>query len=196
MRPISLTSNLVKLTERVLNARVIKYIEEKSILNPSQIGFKSGCSIWCAHADLESRIQLARRRREYCALVTLDLAKAYDKVEHKILIEQMEMSHLPNYMTAWVAEFLREREFYCFQRGCFSNRYRQYRGVPQGAVLSPVLFNIFLSSIPTHSDIHLYVYADDIIFFATNSDLQLLYQTLQNYLNMIEEWLEKKLECL
>lgn len=150
----------------------------------------AGCSIWCAHVDLESRIQLARRRREYCALVTLDLAKAYDKVEHSILIKQMENYRFPNYITAWVSEFLREREFYCFKDGCSSNKYRQKRGVPQGAVLSPVLFNIFLSSIPTHQDIQLYVYADDIAFFASNNDLHSLYQTLQNYLNTLESWLQ------
>lgn len=60
IRPISLTSNFVKLIERLLNARMVQFVTTRELLSPCQIGFRPGMSIWCAHIDLESRIQLAR----------------------------------------------------------------------------------------------------------------------------------------
>ena len=189
IRPISLTSNMVKLIERVLHGRITIWMEHKSILKPQQIGFRSDCSIWCAHADLESRIQLARKRRQYAALVTLDIAKAYDSVEHSILLNRSQILNFPQYMTAWLSEFLISREFYCVKGGCSSSKYKQCRGVPQGAVLSPLLFNILMSSIPTCQDISVYVYADDIAFFGADSDIYALQQKLQIYMNMLEMWL-------
>lgn len=64
IRPNSLTSNMVKLIERVLHCRITIWMMDNLILNPNQIGFRIGCSIWCAHADLESQIELARKRRQ------------------------------------------------------------------------------------------------------------------------------------
>lgn len=80
IRPIALTSNLVKLIERILYARLMKLVEDKEVFSRFQIGFRPGCSIWHAHVDLESRIKLARRHRQIAALVTLDISKAYDSV--------------------------------------------------------------------------------------------------------------------
>ena len=164
IRPIALTSNLVKLIERILYARLMKLVEDKEIFSPFQIGFRPGCSIWHAHVDLESRINLARRHRQIAALVTLDISKAYDSVEHKILLDQLKFHDIPNYIVRWFSEFLTGREFYCSLKGHSSGIHFQARGVPQGAVTSPLLFNVLLSTIPSHDGVYTYVYADDIAF--------------------------------
>uniref|UniRef100_L7LXP3 Putative tick transposon n=1 Tax=Rhipicephalus pulchellus TaxID=72859 RepID=L7LXP3_RHIPC len=190
IRPISLTSNFVKLIERLLHTRITKFVTDKKLLSPCQIGFRQGMSIWCAHVDLESRIQLARRQKQYAALVTLDISKAYDSVEYPILLERMKEIGLPDYFISWTTEFLLDREFYCVQGGISTRVFRQTRGVPQGAVLSPLLFNILLSSIPRHQRVNTYVYADDIAFFASADDIQSLYAILQGYLSTLEYWLD------
>lgn len=190
IRPISLTSNLVKLIERILHIRIDNWLNEHMILSPCQIGFRRGCSIWCAHVDLESRIQLARDQKYFAALVTLDIAKAYDSVEHVKLINSLTYVGLPNYFVAWVHSFLKDRKFYCSQSGISSLNYKQTRGLPQGSVLSPLLFNILLSTIPIQQGVQVYVYADDIAFFATAADIHTLYQNLQMYMNTLETWLE------
>lgn len=166
IRPISLTSNVVKLIERIIHGRITHSIQD-TILSPCQIGFRPGHSIWCAHVDLESRIKLARRKREYAALVTLDVAKAYDTIEYLILFNKLKSTNLPKYITAWIYEFMRDREFYCYQHGISTSKYNQTRGVPQGAVLSPILFNVLLSTIPLSREVNVYVYADDIAFFTS-----------------------------
>lgn len=186
-QPIALTSNLVKLIERILNFWLIKLVEDKDALSPFQIGFRTGCSIWHAHVDLESCIKLARRQRQIAALVTLDISKAYDSVEHEVLLNRLINLDFPKYITKWFSEFLTDREFYCSLKGCPSHRHRQSCRVPQGAVTSPLLFNILLSSIPCHNDIYTYVYADDIAFFGSDIDIHSVYNRLQTYLCAIKK---------
>lgn len=191
IRPIALTSHVIKLIERVVYNRINKFIAANSILSPCQIGFRPGYSIWFAHVDLEGRIKLARHRRQYSALVTLDLAKAYDSVEHATLLNCLTNLNFPQYIINWLYEFLKDRKFYCSQRGLSSPKYSQSRGVPQGSVLSPVLFNVLLSSVPMKTNVHLYVYADDIAFFSSACDIQSLHATLQSYLGTLELWFEQ-----
>lgn len=190
IRPIALTSNIAKLIERVLHGHIMKFIDENQLLSPCQIGFRSGYSIWHAHVDLESRINIARQKKQYAALVTLDICKAYDSIEHAILTNRLQGHGFPGYIVAWVHEFLKDREFFCFRSGYSSGKHKQTRGVPQGSVLSPILFNILLSGIPVHPGVSTYVYADDIAFFGMASDLYSLYEILQSYLKKLEGWLD------
>lgn len=190
IRPIALTSCLVKVIERVLLLRINRFLSTKNLLNPRQIGFREGCSIWWAHIDLESRIHWARRNKHIAALVTLDISKAYDSVEYSILLDLLSQYSFPKYIIAWVAAFLEDRQFFCYQHGYASSTYKQTRGVPQGSVLSPVLFNVLLSAIPVHPDVQTYVYADDIAFFSSSQDIHSLFLSLQSYLNVLERWLD------
>lgn len=190
LRPISLTSNMIKLIERIVYKRLSAFMSALQALSPVQIGFRSGCSIWNAHVDLETRIQLARKDRRVSALVTLDVAQAYDSVEHGTLLSKFDKLDPPTYLFDWIKEFLSGREFFCSSGKLASCRYPQTRGVPQGSVLSPLLFNILLSDIPVHPDVTVYVYADDVAFFASADDIHVLYQFLQAYLNALEGWLD------
>lgn len=172
IRPIALTSNVVKLIERILLQRIMQFVVRNSVLSPSQIGFRPGCSIWSAHIDLESRIKLARRYKQVAALVTLDIAKAYDSVEYPVLLSRLQNLNFPRYIIAWLYEFLKDRQFSCVRDNISSSWHFQKRGVPQGAVLSPALFNVLLSSVPVVAGVHTYVYADDIAFFTSAADIQ------------------------
>lgn len=90
IRPISLTSNFVKLVERILHGRLMRFLESNKILSPTQIGFRPGNSIWKAHIDIESRVKLARSLKHVSALVTLDITKAYESVEDAISMSHLE----------------------------------------------------------------------------------------------------------
>lgn len=80
--------------------------------------------------------------------------------------------------------------FFCTDGKLNSGYFPQTRGVPQGSVLSPVLFNILLSSIPRDPEVTVYVYADDIAFYACDEDLQSLYHRLQGYLDTLTRWIQ------
>lgn len=148
IRPIALISNIAKLIERVLHGNVVKFIDENQLLSPCELGFRSGYSIWYAHVDLESRINIARQKKQYAALVTLDICKSYDSVEHAILTNRLQGHGFPGYIVAWVREFLKYREFFCFRSGYSSSKHKQTRGVAQGSVLSPILFYYFTEQNP------------------------------------------------
>lgn len=104
----------------------------RSILSPCQIGFWPHCSVRNVYADLESLILLARRQQMHATLVTLDIAKAYDSVEHSILLQWLLSLQFPVYLVAWVTSaFLQNAEFFCAQNGVHSVRYKQTGDVPQ-----------------------------------------------------------------
>lgn len=75
------------------------------ILSLCQIGFRRGCSVRCAHVDLEGRIQLAHYHKQYAALVSLEITKAYDCVGHANLINSLHTAGLGHYFIAWVNAF-------------------------------------------------------------------------------------------
>ncbi|XP_064475365.1 uncharacterized protein LOC135389229 [Ornithodoros turicata] len=189
IRPTALTSVLCKTVERILHRRLSSHMEAASTLNDSQIGFRPRCSIWMAHVNLESQIRLARENGKLSAVVTLDVAKAYDSVEHSVLLQRMASLNLPPYILSWVENFLTGRSFYCSDGRFTSSPHVQLRGVPQGSVLSPLLFNILMSSLPLDQDILTITYADDIAFFASSPSLHSLYEKLQAYLVTLSAWM-------
>lgn len=84
--------------------------------------------------DLEARIRLPQKGKLVSALVTSDAAKAYNSVEHGILLNKLARKNLPTYHFAWIREFLADRAFFCTNERLSSVRFPQTRGVPQGSV--------------------------------------------------------------
>lgn len=85
----------------------MKFADGEMILRPCQIGFSKNvaCSICQAHIDLERRIHLARRQGQYAALVTLDVTKAYNSVEHSVPVSRLRGTNLPYYLQARITDF-------------------------------------------------------------------------------------------
>lgn len=107
-----------------------------------------------------------------------------------MLINCLRCHGLPSYIVARVTEFLNEREFYCVKDSFSSGKHKQTRGLPQGSVLLPALFNILMCTIPIRSGAQAYVYVDDIAFFAMAADIHCHYETLQSCLSELEKWLD------
>ncbi|XP_064486168.1 uncharacterized protein LOC135398713 [Ornithodoros turicata] len=138
---------------------------------------------------LECQIPLARERGFLSGLVALDVAKAYDSVEHSVLLQELVNANTPPYLIAWVMAFLCDRSFFCSAGSLVSSSYPQSRGVPQGSVLCPILFNVLMSSLPCDPSITTFTYADDIAFFASAPSLSELYAKLQAYLDTLAAWM-------
>ncbi|XP_064475827.1 uncharacterized protein LOC135389725 [Ornithodoros turicata] len=188
IRPIALTSVLCKTVERVIHRRLSDFVDSAGVYNCSQIGFRSRCSVWMAHLNLESQLRRAQEMGEFSALVTLDIAQAYDSVEHCVLLQKLASVGTPMYIFSWVRNFLFGRSFQCSDRHLVSSSQALHRGVPQGAVLSPLLFNILMSSLPLDPGILTITYADDVAFFASAHSLHTLYTKLQGHVDRILAW--------
>lgn len=162
-----------------MNSRLNKIVLDRNLLKACQIGFLPNSSVLFAHLYLESRIQLAQDNRYMWALVRLDIAKAYNSAEPSVLVRRLVTCEVPSYALRWIEKFLTGRELFWSDGRLLSRKYRQTRRVPQGVVLSPLLFNILMSSILTMPNVHTFVYVEDIAFSASSTLVESSYVLLQ-----------------
>jgi len=146
-RPVSLTSHIMKIFERVIKKEIMKHLAENELFNKGQHGFVPGRS---TQTQLLSHFNdifdtLAEGKR--LDTVYLDFAKAFDKVDHEILLEKVKKHKISGKIGKWIREFLTDRKFKVVANGCMSDEGEVTSGVPQGTVLAAILFVIMISDI-------------------------------------------------
>ena len=146
-RPVSLTSHIMKIFERVIKKEIMKHLTENEMFNKGQHGFVPGRS---TQTQLLSHFNdifdtLAEGKR--LDTVYLDFAKAFDKVDHEILLEKVKKHKISGKLGKWISEFLANRKFKVVVNGCMSDEGEVTSGVPQGTVLAAILFVIMISDI-------------------------------------------------
>lgn len=190
-RPISLLSPIAKLLEKLL----LPIITENVELAEHQHGFRKLRSTTTALQLIQHQIQHglnARRPHERTVMIALDMSKAFDTVSHSKLIDKLLQSTIPPYIVRWITNYLQGRQTYVDFRGVKSKQRKVKQGVPQGGVLSPFLFNLYLRDLPTPpDDIQLISYADDCTILATGTDITRLSNTINQYLESLSHWLRE-----
>ena len=146
-RPVSLTSHIMKIFERVIKKEIMKHLTKNEMFNKGQHGFVPGRS---TQTQLLSHFNdifdtLAEGKR--LDTVYLDFAKAFDKVDHEILLEKVKKHKISGKIGKWIREFLTDRKFRVVVNGCMSDEGEVTSGVPQGTVLAAILFVIMISDI-------------------------------------------------
>ena len=146
-RPVTLTSHWIKIVEKVIVAKLIKYLEQKRLLNENQHGFRRGRS--CLSQLLEHHAEIVHLMCEGGAVdvAYLDFAKAFDKVDHGILIRKLTSLGIGGSVLRWIHEFLTNRKQIVVVEGEKSEEGQVKSGVPQGSVLGPLLFLIHVGDI-------------------------------------------------
>ncbi|RVE47834.1 hypothetical protein evm_007589 [Chilo suppressalis] len=158
-RPIAVTSVLCKVLERVLNNHLTLYLEDYSLIHDRQYGFRPNRSTGDLLAYVTHIWGEATDKRGESLAISLDIAKAFDRVWHESLLSKLPAYGLPAQLCAWVADFLHERRFRVLTDGCSSQFMSVNAGVPQGSVLSPTLFLLHINDlIPL---VNILCYADD-----------------------------------
>ena len=119
----------------------------------------------------------------------LDMSQAFDTVNHYTLIEKLISTNTPNLITRFIANYIRGRKAFTQYKNKNSFKKQFKAGVPQGGVLSPTLFNIYMSDLPTPPrDIHVTTYADDITIYSSDKNYTIAQQRLQPYLEDVQTW--------
>lgn len=163
-RPISLTSHLGKLMETIVNKRLNFYLEENGLISNTQAGFRKNRQTLDQLIALESAIKTGQVRNKVVGAIFLDLEKAYDTMWRGGLLKNLKEMEIGGKMYNYILNFVTERTFQVKVGEALSGIRTQENGTPQGAVISPTLFNIAVNNINTaitDPNTHISQFADD-----------------------------------
>ncbi|CAG2243558.1 unnamed protein product [Mytilus edulis] len=190
-RPISLTSILGKVMERVVTSRLEGYIETNSILDPEQEGFRHYRSTENALLSLTQNIFNAFNNNEFILAVFIDLEKAYDSVWREGLLTKLYDNGVKGNIWNWINNFLKERQARCVINNHKGSWFETKIGLPQGSVIAPLLFNIFIKDIFANLSCKKCKFADDGTVWINGKNLNDMEKQVQKDLNIIQDWTKK-----
>ncbi|KAI8510225.1 DTW domain-containing protein 2 [Branchiostoma belcheri] len=189
-RPVSLTCISCKLLEHIIYSQIMKHLESYSILTDYQHGFRAKRSTETQLILTVHDIAGALNSKRQVDLAILDFTKAFDKVPHGRLISKLEYYGIQGPTLNWLKAFLTHREQTVVVEGKASAPVKVASGVPQGTVLGPLLFLLYINDLPDQLDSNVRLFADDCLLYvelSTQTDSQLL----EKDLNTLEEWQSK-----
>jgi len=196
-RPISLLPVVSKVFEYVLKNRLCVYLEENAVIPNSQFGFRSGRNT-CMAVDSVVRQVLGAFSGGLCASSTfVDLSRAFDCVSHPLLLRKLETCGLSGQALELMRSYLADRVQIVKYGGIYSQPALVSRGVPQGSVLGPLLFNVYVSDLPQSlPETHIVQYADDTTFTLLGKNKTELTELTGARLKDINTWCKANQLCL
>ena len=192
-RPVSLTSIVCKILESIIRNDMIAYLKENKILSNKQFGFLSGRSTTLQLLQvMDAWVNIVDNGGVVDAIYC-DFRKAFDTVPHKRLILALKKIGIKDPLLSWLIDYLNHRKQRVRVNGIMSDIFDVTSGVPQGSVLGPLLFVIFINTLVKEADdSEIFLYADDLKLFkeiCSNED-QI---NLQNDLNKLQDWTKSSL---
>ena len=190
-RPISLTSIVGKILESIIKDNLVKFLNENSLIKDSQHGFMSGRSCLTNLLDFMEEITRELDRGNCMDVVYLDFAKAFDKVPHRRLLSKLEAHGIKGNVLEWIDSWLSDRRQRVCVEGELSDWARVKSGVPQGSVLGPLLFLIYINDIDEDILSKFAKFADDskVARVVNNTDdAELLREDLEKLNKWSKDW--------
>ena len=174
--------------ERLIYNKLFDFLVRYDILFESQFGFRKGHNTTHATLDFVRTIEDALEKSEYAVGVFCDLSKAFDTIDHDILLAKLEYYGIRGCTLEWLRSYLDSRQQYVEFNGCKSKASFITTGVPQGSILGPLLFIIYMNDLPSCTKLHTVKFADDSNFVIKGKDLPSLSETLNNELKNVSEF--------
>lgn len=195
-RPVSLTSCVGKLFERLVQSRLCWFLEENRCLPDCMTGFRKGLSAQDNILELTSSLENSKLKRRNAVVVFLDVERAYDGVPLSSVLRRLTELGLTGKIQNFLGNFLTGRRIKVRDGSIVSNPRVVYRGLPQGSVLSPILFNLVMAKLPQHIprktlQVQMSIYADDICLWVAGIYRSQIYRCMQDTINATEDFLDK-----
>ena len=188
-RPISILPMFSKITERLVYNRLIEYLNKNLILHSNQFGFRQKFSTCMALLQLVEDVSRSIDENKITMGVFVDLAKAFDTVNHSILLDKLYHYGARGIVHQWFQSYLSGRRQYVLVNKHASNMAMITCGVPQGSILGPLLFIIYINDLVTVSNkLKNIMFADDTNLFITGHSMTQLEQSLNEELDKVNEW--------
>ena len=179
----------MKIIERITHTQITAYLESHRLLNPDQGGFRKNHSTVSTIAALTDDIFMQLNNAIPTLAVFIDLTKAFDTVNHKILIQKCKNLRLHKKTILWLDNYLQDRT----QKTIINNQPSTILpitcGVPQGSIMGPLLFLIYINDIKVlNTQVHFKFYADDTVLYVSDKNLNTAYTILQNEFQNFSTW--------
>ncbi|KAJ4933624.1 hypothetical protein JOQ06_030448, partial [Pogonophryne albipinna] len=189
-RPVSILTSISKVMEKIVYEQVEKYLAEKYLIYEFQSGFRTSHSTDTCLLYLNDHIKQEVDAGKYNGMVMLDLQKAFDTVNHSILIDKLKAIGFDSLSVSWMQSYLEGREQMVEVNSTLSPPPLPVScGVPQGSILGPLLFLIYANDMSSACDCNLFLFADDSALLVSGRSKLQVEKTLSSELGRICTWL-------
>ena len=190
-RPISLTSSVGNCLEKIIEARLYVFSEHHKLLDNEKEGFRHFKGTTGALIRLSQDIYTGFIEGLHTVGIFIDLEKAFDTVWREGLLTKLHRMGITGQIWHWLRDFLTGRKAFCMLKHAQGNIFQTSLGLPQGSVLSPTLFNLFLSDIFENVKNQKVKFADDGTIWKTGKDIATITRSLEEDMAEIQSWIKK-----
>ena len=191
-RPISVLPSISRVLEKAISLQLMSHLEVKNLLYKLQSGYRPSHSTQTLLLFASNNWYMDIDKGLYVGVIFVDLHKAFDSIDIPMLINKLHSYGLTNSTISWLTSYLSNRSQAVSINGHFSSLEPISTGVPQGSILGPLLFSLFINDLPQScSDSSTIMYADDTAIYISSKDPSTLSTSLQSALNNLLAWLSQ-----
>jgi hypothetical protein len=190
-RPISLLSTFSKILEKIVSLRLGTFLENNNLLKPNQFGFRKGHSTAQAMTKLLNFVSEALNAKKHAILIFCDLRKAFDTCNFAILLKKLQKIGITGRELNWFSNYLTNRQQFTYLNGVSSSLREILNGVPQGSILGPLLFLLYINDLPDCCNLFSILFADDTALGAADDDIARLNNKINTEFHLVCTYFRK-----